>query len=118
MLWQGSEFVRFDNGCICMNVDGIQVQDAAFRSLCQRYSVKELSIFGSRARGDNRPDSDIDLLVDFLPGSRIDLIQFIELKLELQDLLGIPVDLGEKSALKPHAREQILSEARRIYAIG
>ncbi len=101
-----------------MHLDGISVPDAAFTALLRKYHVKELSLFGSRARGDNRPDSDVDLLVDFIPDSRIDLIQFSELQLELQKLLGLPVDLVSSGGLKPRMKVQVLQEARPVYAIG
>ena len=101
-----------------MYLDGITVPDEAFTELLRKYHVKALSLFGSRARGDNRPDSDVDLLVDFVPGSRIDLIQFSELQLELQKVLGVRVDLVSRGGLKPRIKDRILREARPIYAIG
>ena len=101
-----------------MTIDGIQISDEALRSLCDRYSVKKISLFGSRARGDNRSDSDIDLLVDFLPGSKIDLFDFVGFKLSLQDLLGIKVDLVSMDGLRPRIRETVLREARPVYAVG
>jgi predicted nucleotidyltransferase len=100
-----------------MNIAGISVEDGPFLSILHKYFVKELSVCGSRARGDHRPDSDIDLLVEFLPNSKISLIEFIELKLALQDLLGIPVDLGPKNSIKLHAKESILADARIIYSV-
>jgi uncharacterized protein len=101
-----------------MYLNGLTVPDQAFTDLLRKYHVKELALFGSRSRGDNRPDSDIDFLVDFVPGSRIDLIQFIELKLELQGMLGVPVDLVSRGGLKPRIKDRILEEARQIYAIS
>ncbi len=101
-----------------MHLDGIEISDEAFTELLRKYHVKQLALFGSRARGDNRPDSDVDFLVDFVPGSRIDLIQFSELQLELQKMLGIPVDLVSRGGLKPRMKDQVLSEARPLYAIG
>ncbi len=99
-----------------MHLDGISVPDAAFTELLRKYHVKELSLFGSRARGDNRPDSDVDLLVHFDPTAKISLFDFVALKLDLEALLGLPVDLLEREAIKPRARDMVLSEARSIYA--
>jgi predicted nucleotidyltransferase len=48
---------------------GVELPEAAIAEICRRHQVRELSVFGSAARGDMRPDSDIDLLVDFLPGA-------------------------------------------------
>src|ERR1017187_6335568 len=49
---------------------GIELPESAIADICRRHQVKELSLFGSAARGEMRPDSDLDLLVDFLPGAR------------------------------------------------
>jgi uncharacterized protein len=101
-----------------MQLDALSIPDEVFTELLKKYHVKELALFGSRARGDNRPDSDVDLLVDFIPGSRIDLIQFSELQLELQKVLGVPVDLVSRGGLKARLKERVLREARPVYAIG
>jgi predicted nucleotidyltransferase len=84
--------------------------------ICRRYLVRELAVFGSAARGELGPDSDIDLLVDFLPESRLGLIEFAAMMRELSDLLGRRVDLAVKAALKPRVRPHVLADARIIYA--
>jgi predicted nucleotidyltransferase len=53
-----------------------QVDETTLADLCRRYRVRELSSFGSAARGEMRPDSDIDILVEFLPGAEIDLVDY------------------------------------------
>lgn len=53
----------------------ITVSDADVAAICKRYQVRELSVFGSAARGDMRPDSDVDLLVDFEPEARTGLLE-------------------------------------------
>ncbi|PLX99479.1 MAG: nucleotidyltransferase [Desulfuromonas sp.] len=77
------------------------------------YDVAELSIFGSVARDQAGVDSDLDLLVDFAtpPG----LFRYIELKDHLEDLLGVPIDLVTRNALKQQLRETILQEAIRVH---
>jgi predicted nucleotidyltransferase len=82
----------------------------------RRYRVKELSFFGSAARGEMRPDSDIDLLVEFLPDAGIDLVDYAGLMLDLSDLPGRKVDLVSKNGLKPLIRDAVLHAARPIYA--
>ena len=84
--------------------------------LCRRNKVRELRIFGSRARGDNGPESDYDLLVDFTPDSGVSLLEFSRMQIDLQALLGNKVDLVPKNGLKPRIRESVLSEAQLIYA--
>ena len=73
-------------------------------------------MFGSAVRGQMRPDSDIDLLVEFLPDAGIDLIDYAGLMLDLSKLLGRKVDLASKRGLKPMIRASILGEARVLYA--
>jgi hypothetical protein len=78
--------------------------------LKQRYGIKELGIFGSYVRGEERKDSDLDLLAEFEDGARIGLLEFIQVENYLTDLLGVKVDLVEKSALKPRIGQLILKE--------
>jgi predicted nucleotidyltransferase len=65
----------------------------------QKYGVASLWIFGSHARGDSRPDSDIDLLVEFVSPPGFD--NFMGLKFDLEDRLGTKIDLLSRSACKP-----------------
>jgi len=95
---------------------GIALPEAEIAEICRRYQVKELSVFGSAVRGGLRPDSDLDLLVDFLPEARPGLLGLSALTRELSALLGRQVDLGVKPALKPRVRPGVLAEARVIYA--
>ncbi|HBY57289.1 MAG TPA: hypothetical protein DEG96_05450 [Candidatus Atribacteria bacterium] len=74
----------------------------------KKYGVTRAGIFGSVARGEAREDSDIDILVEIK--GRMSLLDFAGLKVELEETLGKPVDLGEYSAIKPIIKEQILSE--------
>ena len=89
---------------------------AKIEELCKKNKVRELSLFGSRARGDDHVDSDYDFLVEFLPGARIGLMEFANVKFELEDLLGKGVDLVPKAGLKKRIRGRVLSEAKNIYA--
>jgi predicted nucleotidyltransferase len=73
--------------------------------------VKSISIFGSVARGEAREDSDVDILVEF--DRRVGLLAFVGLKLELERLLGRPVDLVTPSGLRSWMREAVLKEAVR-----
>jgi len=93
-----------------------QVDEASLADLCRQYQVRELSFFGSAARGEMRPDSDIDLLVEFLPHAKVDLVDHAGLMLDLAQLLGRKVDLVSKKGLKPLIRASVLAEARLLYA--
>jgi predicted nucleotidyltransferase len=95
---------------------GIELPESAIAGICRRYHVSELSLFGSTARGEMRPDSDVDFLVDFLPGARLGLLGVSSMKREFTALLGRRVDLAVKPALKPLIRSAVLAEARPVYA--
>ena len=75
-----------------------------------RASACNVRIFGSVARGEDRPDSDIDVLVD-APVERDGLFPLVGLRLELEDLLGRTVDVTTPSMLKPEVAERALAEA-------
>ena len=76
------------------------------------FGVEMLSLFGSVAREENRPDSDIDVLVDFEGKATFD--QYMDLKFFLEDLLGSRVDLVTRKALRPAMRPSIEQEAIRV----
>lgn len=78
------------------------------RPTLKKYKVKKAGIFGSVVRGEARQDSDIDILVEI--DERMSLLDFVGLKLELENILGRKVDLGEFSTIKPIIKEQVLKE--------
>ena|SRR5579872_21300 len=95
---------------------GIVVSELEMASICQRYAVKELSVFGSASRGELLPHSDIDLLVDFLPEARVGLLELAAMTRELSRLVGRRVDIAVKPALKPLVRDEVLADAHVVYA--
>ncbi len=80
------------------------------RRLAAAHGVDHLRIFGSYAKGTETPTSDIDLLVDVAPDR--DLLDLIEFKLDLEDLLGCKVDVVTEAGLSPHLRDRVLRECR------
>jgi predicted nucleotidyltransferase len=76
--------------------------------LRRRFKVKELGFFGSYVRGEQKQESDVDVLVAF--DEPIGLFEFMRLETYLSELLGVKVDLVSKKALKPHIGERILQE--------
>jgi hypothetical protein len=76
--------------------------------LLEEYGVKEIGLFGSFVRAEARPDSDIDVLVEF--ARPIGFFKFLELEELLTERLGHKVDLVSKKALKPHIGASILEE--------
>lgn len=99
-----------------LHLGDAEVDEARLADLCRQYQVRELSLFGSAARGEMRPDSDIDLLVEFLPDAQVDLVDYAGLMLDLSRLVGRKVDLVSKNGLKPLIRNSVLEEARLVYA--
>ncbi len=83
--------------------------------ICQKYYVRKLSIFGSTLRGENRDDSDLDILVEFIPG-HVPGFAFARLQDELTAVLGRQVDLRTAFDLSRYFREDVLKEAQPLYA--
>lgn len=75
------------------------------------FGVKSIAIFGSVARGEATPDSDVDVLVEFYPEERVGIFRFLELKEYLESIFGREVDLVTRAGLKPRLRDGILAEA-------
>ena len=76
--------------------------------ILQRYGVKRIGLFGSCVREEMKEDSDVDILVEI--EKDISLLDFVGLKLEVEEALGKKVDLVEYDTIKPLLRERILSE--------
>ena len=77
--------------------------------------VSALWVFGSVARGESRPGSDVDLMADFDPDVCLSLVGLASLRAELSDALGAPADLVERGALRPVVREAAEREAVRAW---
>lgn len=88
-----------------MRRDDVLRQLAAHQTEIASFGVKQLSLFGSVARDEARPDSDIDLLVEFDPP--VGLFTVVRFRLYLEEMLGHSVDLVLHDAVKPRIRERI-----------
>ena len=87
----------------------LQVRRNDILSVAARYGARNVRVFGSVARGDARPDSDVDILVDMEPGrSPFDLGGLLS---ELQTLLDVDVDVVTEKGLRPRIRAQVMREA-------
>ncbi|MDR2988204.1 MAG: nucleotidyltransferase domain-containing protein [Nocardiopsaceae bacterium] len=94
---------------------GVKADDQALASICDRYGISELKVFGSRAHGRARPDSDIDVLYVLRPGRKLGW-EIEQLADELSGLFGHRVDLVSLRALHPRLKPAVLAEARPLYA--
>lgn len=105
-----------------MSKQKIAVPPQKIAEFCRRWKVTEFSLFGSVLRDDFRPDSDVDVLVTFAPGSRVGLFDLVRMEDELKSLFGRDVDLVERVAIEKSEnyirRKSILSNAQVIYATG
>lgn len=79
------------------------------KEIVARHGGRSIAIFGSVARGDERPDSDIDFLVDLEPDARP--IEILSIGVELEETLGVKVDVGTPASLRSHLRDEVVAEA-------
>jgi len=77
--------------------------------------ILHAAIFGSVARGDARPDSDVDVIVDLTPGHPSGIFEFVRLRNDLSEMVGQPVDLVERAAMKQFVRERVEREAIDVF---
>lgn len=85
------------------------------QAFCQGYAVAKLSLFGSVLRDDFGPESDIDVLVEFLPDAHPTYFDLFHMKQELSQLFGREVDLLTPNALSDYFREDVLDKAEVVY---
>ena len=90
----------------------LEQKRSAVRATTARLRAANPRVFGSVLRGEDRDDSDFDLLVDTLPGAT--LFDLGGLQVEFEELLGVPVGLLTSGDLPPKFREQVLAEARPV----
>ena len=94
---------------------GITAPQAEIEAFCQRYGIRKLALFGSALRDDFAPDSDIDLLVEYLPGQRVTFLDMAQQETDLTALIGRQVDLRTPMELSRHFRKTVLANAQVIY---
>jgi uncharacterized protein len=97
-----------------MVLHGIEMPGERIKAFCRTNGISRLALFGSILRDDFRPESDIDVLVEFEPGVRVGLA-FARMQEELAGILGRKVDLCTPRGLSKHFRDQVLHEAQELY---
>ena len=86
------------------------------REYCKRQPIRRLSVFGSALRDELTPESDIDLLVEYLPDAPVGYFAMARHMRELSEIVGRPVDLCTRNGLKYYIRHEVDASARLIYA--
>jgi predicted nucleotidyltransferase len=97
-----------------MNYHGVEIARDKLEDFCRRHQIRKLMFFGSILRDDFRPESDIDVLVEFEPDARTGL-RFFAMQDELSEILGHKVDLNTEGFLSKYFRQQVLAEAEVLY---
>lgn len=94
-------------------IGSLKAHEAAIRA----HGVVRLALFGSTVRNDARPDSDVDILVDYAEDRGLSLLDIAGLRLYLSDLLGREVELADRKRLKPFLKDRILAEAVEVFPL-
>jgi uncharacterized protein len=89
---------------------------AAVNDFCRRNQIKRLAFFGSVIRDDFRPDSDVDILVEFLPEARVGFLGMARMERELSEIIGRKVDLRTAAELSRYFVNEVLEQAEVQYA--
>lgn len=96
----------------------ISIHEANIRQFCIHNQIKRLALFGSVLRDDFRSDSDIDILVEFIPGKRVGMLTMARIERELSQIFdGRKVDLRTPAELSRYFRDDVLQKAEVCYDI-
>lgn len=98
-----------------MGQRGFDVPKDRIAEFCHRHHIVKLSLFGSALRDDFRPDSDIDVLVEFEPDRTAGLLQMARLELTLGEMLGRKVDLRTPAELSRYFRDEVVRNSEVQY---
>lgn len=102
--------------CGAMKDQGINIDGEQVAEFCWRHNVKRLSLFGSVLRDDFRPDSGVDVLIEFAPGETPSLLALGGMQVELTEMLGREVDLKTPGFVWRYFRDAVMRNAEVQYA--
>jgi hypothetical protein len=94
----------------------IAIDKEQIAAFCRRHHIRRLSLFGSVLREDFGPDSDVDVLVEFEPGTSVGLFGLSAMEIELTEMLGRKADLRTPAELSRYFRDDVVAKAQPIYA--
>ena len=95
-------------------METLDVDRVRLDALCRRFGIARLDVFGSVARGEDGPGSDVDLLYELAQGRSLGW-EIEDLSQDLADLFGCPTDLVSRKALHPLIRDQVLADVEPLY---
>ena len=96
--------------------DLVQAHRSEIKAIVARHHGRSVAVFGSVARGEEQPDSDIDFLVELEPGTRP--FKILELGAELEQALGVKVDIGTPDALRRQVRDELEDLLRAVRSLA
>lgn len=99
-----------------MVINGVTFPIDTLAEICRRYGAARLSVFGSILRDDFTSASDVDMLVEFAPQTRIGLIGVANMQADLAEAIGRRVDLRSPADLSRHFRNKVVAQARLLHA--
>jgi predicted nucleotidyltransferase len=100
--------------CYSLGMAAFSVSQEKVSDFCRRNHIKRLAFFGSVLRDDFRPDSDLDVIVEFEPG-HVPGLRYFAMERELSEILGRKVDLNTPGTLSKYFRDRVLAEAEPQY---
>lgn len=106
-----STVTPIENPQLIANLEQVQWDANWLQAFCERHPIAKLSLFGSVLRDDFGPESDVDFLVEFLPGATPGLFGLVGMENELTDQLGRKADLRTPQELSKYFRQEVLDEA-------
>ena len=96
--------------------DRVAVRQDQIEAFCRKWKIRQFALFGSVLRDDFRPDSDVDVLVEFEPDANLTLFDFVQMQEELSEMFDRKVDLVEKAAVRnPFVRNHIRNNHRVVH---
>ena len=93
----------------------INITEEQIADFCQRNHIRKFAFYGSVLRDDFRPDSDIDVLVEFEPSQPIGLMEVVRMERRLSELMGRKIDLRTPKELSRYFSDKVISEAETLY---
>ena len=93
----------------------IHIDRTRLELFCRKHALRRMAFFGSVLRADFRPDSDVDILVEFKPGRTPGFFRLFEMQDELSEILGRSTDLKTREDLSPYFRDEVVRSAEPFY---